>query len=181
MKCRNCGEEVYDDQKICLNCNAPVKRWDGQATIVAGEEQKPIPWKKIGIASGSGVLAIILLVVIMSFKVTPPDQITQKWLNAVESRNMKSAQQYTTTQFEVGSVGYSCKSEERSDEIISFVTDNAADFTLSKPEYDSAKNPKSAKIIATFKGNNDAQMLEHVTLIKQGRQWKIEKVDQAGW
>lgn len=176
MKCQKCGESLHPEQKVCIACGTQTDLWPGGATK-DNTKEKELPWKKIGIIGG-GVLAIIILVsVLLGLRVTPPDQVTQKWVDAVVSRQTNKAKQYTTEAFEASSGNFSgvdqTTTERKSDDYYQFVYDYNAQYKVSAPQYDSPSNPTAATVTVTFTGKDNMSRTETIGLVRQKDGWKI--------
>jgi len=171
-KCKKCGASLHPEQKVCLDCGTETDRWPGGPK----EEDKPpveIPWTPIGIIAGGLVLVIVLVSLALHFRIVPPDQVTERWLSAVTSRNTQRAKEYTMPEFEA-SLADRPMSAEKGDEYFSFMYNNEAKYTVSKPQMN---GPNNAIVTVTFTGTNNETLTERVHLELTGRTWKITLVD----
>ncbi len=75
MKCKKCGTSLHPEQKLCIECGTQTELWPG-GVRVAEKPPVEIPWKKVGIYGGAGLAALIILIVVLSMRVMPPDQVT---------------------------------------------------------------------------------------------------------
>jgi len=171
-KCKNCGESLHPEQKVCLACGTQTDRWPGR---VAEEEEKPaFPVSpKLAAAIGGGLLVIIIVIVlVMHFRIVPPHQVTEKWLQATTSRNLERAREYTLPAYE-DSYWDQSVSSRKADEYQLFIYNNEADYTISKPDYESKE---SASVLVIFKGKNGEELRERVKLVLENRKWKIADI-----
>jgi hypothetical protein len=170
-KCKKCGASLHPEQKVCLDCGTQTDLWPGGPTV---EEEPPvqIPWLPVGIIAGGLVVAMFLIVMAMHFRVVPPDQVADKWLSAVTSRNAKLAKEYTTPEFEA-MLADRPMSAEKGDQYFEFMYNNEAKYSVSEPQMES---PTSAVVTVTFNGNNGQTLTEQIHLERQGRTWKITLV-----
>ncbi|MBI2844212.1 MAG: hypothetical protein HYX78_12495 [Armatimonadetes bacterium] len=172
MKCKKCGQSLHPDQKVCLDCGTQTDRWPGGP---AREEKPPIeiPWTPVAIIGGGLLIVIVLVVIAWNLRVVPPDQVTMKWLDAVASRNVNRAKDYTTEHFE-SLIADRPMSAEKSDEYYQFVYNNDATYTVTEPIYDAAKNPTSASVAVTLKGENGQNLQDRYQLVRVDRAWKLD-------
>lgn len=171
-KCKKCGASLHPEQKACLDCGTETDRWPGGPK----EEEKPpveIPWTPVVIIAGGLALVIALVALGLHFRIAPPEQVTEKWLSAVTSRNTKHAKEYTTPEFE-SLLADRPMSAEKGDEYFGFIYNNEAEYTVSKPRMNGSNN---AIVAVTFTGTNSETMTEQVHLTLKGRAWKITLVD----
>lgn len=167
-KCKKCGASLHPEQKACLDCGTQTDRWPGGPTV---EEKPPvqIPWLPIGIIGGGLVLVILLVALAMHFRIVPPDQVADRWLSAVTSRNVKNAKEFTTPEFEA-MLADRPLSAEKGDQYYEFMYNNEAKYSVSKPQMVDSNN---AIVTVTFSGDNGQMLTENIRLELQEHAWKI--------
>lgn len=174
MKCKKCGESLHPEQKVCLSCGTATNLWPGGAP----REEKPpivVPWTPVAIIAGALLIVLVIVTATMHLRTIPPEQVAMKWLDAVAGRSTKTAQEYTTPEFERSGFDQSM-SERKADEYYKFLYDNSAKYSVSAPVPDLPNDPKTAVVIATFAGNGQT-FTNRIHMRLQGRQWKIWQVE----
>jgi|GEM_PF-820888 hypothetical protein len=171
IKCKKCGASLHPEQKMCMACGAPTDLMPG----IAAEEKsilQTLPWKKIAYIGIPALVVILIIVLILSLRETPPDKVTKQWLDAVTSRRFDAAKKFTTEEFE--KMGYDQPmSERKSDEYYLFIYNNEADYTVSPPQYNSPQQPTEAVVTITFTGKNGQTLVEQIRLVHEENGWKI--------
>ncbi|MEN6371116.1 MAG: hypothetical protein ABFD64_03800 [Armatimonadota bacterium] len=171
-KCKKCGASLHPEQKVCLACGTQTDRWPGGPKA---EEEPPvqIPWLPIGIIAGGLVLAIVLFALAMHFRIAPPDEVANKWLLAVTSRDVKRAKEFTTPDFEA-MLADRPMSAEKGDDYYDFMYNNDATYSVSKPRMESSL---VAYVTVTFKGKNGQSLSENIRMELLNRKWKITLIE----
>jgi uncharacterized membrane protein YvbJ len=173
MKCKTCGQSLHPEQKICINCGTQTDRWPGGPTV----QQKPaveVPWKTVGMVGGGVLLLLIIVLVALSLRITPPDQVAKLWTDAVLTMNFDKARTFTTERFESSQADRSA-SAEKGDQYYMFVNDNKGDYTVGPPQM---SGDSAARVTLTFTGANGQTLKNEIELVKQGKAWKINRVAQ---
>lgn len=177
MKCQKCGESLHPEQKVCINCGTQTDRWPGGAT--KDNTQSELPVKKIAIIGGSILGAIILIMILLSMRTVPPDQVAKKWLNAVTSRDTNTASKYTTENFETKQYTSDDQStsNRKSEEYYDFMQSvSNPKSSVSSPQYDPPSNPTSAKVIITLSGDGGVTKAETLIFVHEKDGWKINSL-----
>lgn len=172
MKCKKCGASLRKEQKICMDCGTQTDYWPGGPSV---QENPPvaIPWTPIAIIGGGLLVVIVLVALAMHLRVVPPDQVTKNWLDAVTSRGVAKAKQYTTPKFEA-TIADRSASAEKSDEYFLFLHDSGGSYSISEPQMEA---PGTAQVTVTFTGDNGQTLVNIVRLVRQGREWNITAVE----
>jgi hypothetical protein len=175
-KCKKCGESLHPEQKVCIVCGTQTDLWPSGPQE---EKKKPveIPWRIVGPIAGGLLIAIVIVVLGLHIRIVPPNTVTRKWLDAVTSRDINRAKQYTLPEFEATILDQPA-SAEKSDDYYRFMYDNNASYSVSKPEYDSPQSPTSAVVTMTFTGTNGQVLVERARLVLKGKAWKIAAVEE---
>lgn len=63
MICKNCGNELKQNEKFCTKCGSPVTQ-DTENTVEVKTASGKLSGKKIGIIAAAGVLAVIIIAVL---------------------------------------------------------------------------------------------------------------------
>lgn len=176
MKCKTCGQSLHPDQKVCLNCGTETDRWPGRkAEVETAELQIP---KNLAAMVGGGLFLLILIVVlVLYYRIIPPDQVAKSWLEAVMSRQVDLAKEYTTPKFE-SMIADRPYSAEMADQYYQFVTDFKPTCAVSAPWYNDPAHPTIAAVTTKLIGNNGQSMQESYRLVRVGRAWKLDGLAQ---
>jgi hypothetical protein len=131
-----------------------------------------IPWLQVGIIGGGLLLVLILVMVGLHMRIVPPDEVANKWMDVILSRNFEKAKLYTTERFE-SSVMDQTGSAKKSDDYYLFIHDYSAKYTFSKPTFDGSDK---AVVVVTFTGNGQS-LEERIHFVLKDRAWKIDLVE----
>lgn len=169
LTCRECGAELHEDQKVCIQCGKRTIRGDGYDW-----DQKSFrPTRNMYIGAGAVVLVLLIIILINALKVIPPDQVSQTWFEAMTQRDSKMGAKLVTKEF-VDKLG------ERQ----LTVRDLADEYNGEVAAYDGKFRISSC----VMKGNNAATtivLIEYpdgrkgghvIELVKQGRRWLVNSV-----
>jgi len=170
LKCRKCGADLHEDQKVCLQCGERTVRGGG---FEYGGKQ---PWRPTPaqLKIAGGVIGVLLIIIIaLSLRTAPPDQVAGEWFEAVVDRRMRVVRDLSTSglieQLEASPAGLMAVCDNYNDQV------SMNEAKISEPKLVSASG-RSAKVAIelTYAAGGGAQV--NIELVKEGRCWKVSSV-----
>lgn len=168
MECPKCGMELVDTQKVCVGCGALTPA--GGFYYVDHTKWKPS--KKIKIAAASVVGIILILIIIQILKITPPDQVAVRWFEHLADRQIVSASNLVTENFNTQLSDQMSDLRALSDDYY-YDTTETVTISVSEPEYDIEFNPTEAKVTLSVAYSTGRSQQIRLGLVKVGRQWFV--------
>ena len=171
IKCHKCGAELRSEQKVCLQC--------GTRTIAGGNfeihDKEPFQitptMKKAALGAG---LLILLLIIIQSLRVTPPDVVAQTWFNAMANRNYNKAERFHSNAFASEMQEGVSDTRAISDRIYDELNAKQAKAAVGEAVYtQGVPTQATVNISLTYP---DYTGTVQVVLTKIGRRWMIERL-----
>ena len=166
MRCKKCGAELHEDQKVCIRCG---ERTEAGFNFDYGDDKEH--WrpsnKLIFSVSGVVVLIVIVIILVNVLTVTPPNEICTQWFTCMSEQNIKGAEKLMTPDFvEDKKVDESMQIDAQ--EYYIMINENKSKYKFSKPEI----HGKKAEITIDIQDNAS----KNVTLSKIGRKWLVSDV-----
>ena len=175
MNCTKCGVELHPDQKVCIQC--------GTRTAAGGQfevEQPKEPWrptKNMIIGAGAAVGLLIIILIALSLRTTPPEVVADEWFDAMSQRSMRKARRYLTPELaeRLGSGGGS-ELNAIADEYYTAVFHEEATYEIGEPTYDMPNKPTRADVVIaiTYPGGTTGHV--EIQLTRVGRRWLISQI-----
>lgn len=100
MICKNCGNELKQNEKFCTKCGSPVTQ-DTENTVEVKTASGKLSGKKIGIIAAAGVLAVIIIAV-LAFVISNASA-TREFDDALNSGNAYSVNAMYSESYESNS------------------------------------------------------------------------------
>ena len=168
--CKKCGAELHENQKVCIRC--------GEVTEAGGKfeygdnrilpDLSKLPMTKIYYGLGALVFIIILICVLCSLRVTPPEKVCEEWFTCMYSQNTKGAEKLMTDEY-VEEKKLDASMTTDSMEFHTAVTEEGNSYTIEKYE---APDKDTVSYVIGIAQNGE----KIVTLKKVGRKWKVCEV-----
>ncbi|MCE5314324.1 MAG: zinc ribbon domain-containing protein [Armatimonadota bacterium] len=172
MKCKKCGAELHEDQKVCIACGLRTERGDNYSF---GEKGPWRPTKNMYIGAAAVVVVIIVALILNSMRTVAPEVIADQWFTAMTQRQLKVARNLSTPQLEENLTSRGMDLMALSEEYYGDVTDNAGSFKIGKPQAsDSTPNALTVNISVAYDGLPGRDYC--IEMVKVGRQWRVDKV-----
>lgn len=167
LTCRTCGMELHEDQKVCIRCGARTIRGDGFDYTV----QRWRPSRRMIIAAGVVLFALLVLMVANALRITPPGEVARKWFEAMYGRDMPVASRMVTPNYLKFNEDRGMDLRSLSDELNCEVIGSSA-----KPRYGKAvtSGGKNATVQITLAYPDGQFRVVTIDLIKQGRRWMVD-------
>lgn len=169
LTCKKCGLELHEDQKVCIQCGTRTIRGDG----FEWDEKRWTPSPGVKIGAGAVVLILLVVFIINSLKVVPPNDVTEEWFGAMVKREMRVASRMVTpaVNAELESRGMSLHA--LSEDVYNEVESYNAKYTFSPTEM---QGENAARIQVTLNRPDGYGRTLFVDLVKHGRKWQINAV-----
>jgi len=167
LTCRKCGMELHEDQKVCIQCGARTIRGDGFDYTV----QKWRPSRRMIIAAGVVLFALLVLMVANALRITPPGEVARKWFEGMYGRDVPVAKRMVTPNYvkfhEDRGMDLRSLSDEWSGEVIG---------SLAKPSYGKAvmNRGKNATVLITLTYPDGNVRVVTIDLVRNGRRWMVD-------
>ena len=170
INCPKCGHELPDRQKVCVVCGALTPA----SHFFYSEEKKWQPSKKMKIYAGVSAGIILILLILNSLRITPPDVIADKWYGAMSQRFISDAEKYTSEQYKNELSNNTSDMMAVADDIYTEVSSDKLTYKTDAPIYDSDSDPKSARVkITLFKEDGSMSRQFTIIFVKEGRRWLV--------
>ncbi|MEN6355451.1 MAG: zinc ribbon domain-containing protein [Armatimonadota bacterium] len=171
MKCKKCGAELHEDQKVCIACGTRTIRGDNY------DYDSQVAWRpsrNMIIAAAGVVVLIVVAMILHSMRTVPPKDVAQEWFSAMSQRKVKEARKLSTPHVEEDLQSRGMDMMAISDEYYSEIASDGGSFEISGPK-PAGKNKLSFDVSITY---NDGEPTRGYCLemVKVGRQWRVDKV-----
>lgn len=169
MNCQKCGAELRKEQKVCIVCGTPTP---AGGNFYVEEDKKWTPSLLQKCIGGGVVLVLLILIIANMLKVVPPEKVAQKWVDALVSRQVKTARNLSTPTMEQNlQTGFDLVA--LSDDYNSRVVADEAEYKVAKPVY---SDPSNANVKILFATPDGSVFTVNLDMIKQGRRWMVDRV-----
>ncbi|MHB9036139.1 MAG: hypothetical protein ACYC64_05695 [Armatimonadota bacterium] len=173
MKCKKCGAELHEDQKVCLACGIRTERGDNYSF---GEKEPWRPTRNMYIGAAAALVLIIVVMILNSMRTVPPEVVAEEWFGAMSQRKVKVARSLSTPQLEEALISRGMDLMALSEEYYSEIADYNASFQVSKPQ-PAETTPNALAVNISITCNSGEPTRGHcVEMVKVGRQWRVDKV-----
>lgn len=174
MLCPKCNSELTSEQKVCVVC--------GALTPASGyyyDDRRKFKLTKsmrISIYIASGLLFIFIFYLIL--RITPPQQVASKWLNAMCNRKINYCTSLVTEEFRSSLSEQFSDMREVSDNLYMDSSSSGAAVVVGEPDYRETATEDKAIVPAALVDKNGQTIRQlQVELVKQGRHWKINRMN----
>ena len=174
MNCPKCGAELHPDQKVCIQCGTRTAA--GGQFVVPEERQPWRPTKNVIIGAAVAVCLLVIILVALSLRVTPPDVVADEWFGAMAQRSLGKAREGLTPELQQRFGGGADELMALSDEYYTAVAQEDATYTVGKPRYDNPKKPEKATVVIDLKHPGGATGQVELEFTKVGRKWLISQI-----
>lgn len=170
MKCKKCGTELHEDQKVCIACGTRTIRGDNYDY---GSQVAWRPSRNMIIVAAAVAGIIIAVMILNSMRTIPPKDVAQEWFMAMSQRKVKDARELSTPQLEQDLQSRGMDMMAISDEYYGEITSNGGTFAVGNPK--PAGKCMSVDVSVTY-SNGEPARTYCLKIAKVGRQWRVDKV-----
>ncbi|MCE5322498.1 zinc ribbon domain-containing protein [bacterium] len=171
MKCKKCGAELHEDQKVCIACGTRTIRGDNY------EYDSQVAWRpsrNMWIAAAGVVVLVVIAIILNSMRTVPPKDVANEWFSAMTQRKVRDARELSTPRLEEDLQSRGMDLIAISEEYYGDITSSGGSFEISNPK-PAGKNALSFDVSINY---NDGEPTRGYCLemVKVGRQWRVDKI-----
>lgn len=173
MNCAKCGAELHPEQKVCLECGA---RTAAGGAFYVEEKQLWRPTPAMIKVTGAAAFVLILVLLALGLRVTPPESVANEWFDALTQRQVRKASSMITPALQQTLSARGEDIRSLSDEYYSAVINDGATWTMGEPRLDPEDRPVNATITFVLTYPDGQRKEVEARMLKIGRRWLVNEV-----
>lgn len=173
MRCPKCDAELADGQKVCVLCGA----FTPASGYFYSDKKELHLTKPMRIALYSIIGMLVIIAGYLLLRITPPDVITQRWIDDLCQRRIIDAKKMVTDDFNTSLEERFTDLREMSDNLYMDTSSGNPVISVSDPIIPDDANPNISNVQVVIQDSSGQSIRQiNVELFKAGRHWKINQI-----